>query len=187
MDITGHIKLADFGFAKIITQSTASFCGTPDYIAPEIVIGIPYTHSVDYWSLGVLIFELVSGHTPFGDTTSEKIYNNIECHNVKWHSRVQDDAKHLVIQLLQTHSATRLSDAETIKKHPWYSTIDWTKLEARQITPPFIPNVETPQVIDENMREHPKTDIELRSNLQLNTMQLTSKQQEYLNKVFTGY
>lgn len=83
MDTTGHVKLADFGFAKVVKSTTSSFCGTPDYIAVEVVNGKPYTRAVDLWSFGVLVFELTSGSTPFGDDNSEKIYENIQ---VKKHS-----------------------------------------------------------------------------------------------------
>ena len=77
LDATGHVKLADFGFARILNGKTKSFCGTPDYISWEIVANKEYTHSVDWWSLGVLIFELISGKTPFRAKTRDLIYENV--------------------------------------------------------------------------------------------------------------
>ena len=70
----GHIKLTDFGFAKKIKGKTYTLCGTPDYIAPEILLAIGYNHCADLWSLGILLFELLSGYPPFFDMNPSNIY-----------------------------------------------------------------------------------------------------------------
>ncbi|KAJ3280638.1 camp-dependent protein kinase catalytic subunit [Blyttiomyces sp. JEL0837] len=151
LDTTGHIKLADFGFAKIVRHSTQSFCGTPDYIAPEIIANKPYKMAVDWWSLGVLIFELTSGKTPFGDDTSEKIYDNIQAGRIKWHPLVKGTCKDVVRCLLENDSGKRLGshgDGEEIRQHPYFKTLNWKKVEARQSTPPFLPACDAPEVIE---------------------------------------
>ncbi|KAI9206730.1 kinase-like domain-containing protein, partial [Polychytrium aggregatum] len=143
LDTTGHIKVADFGFAKVIRGTTNSFCGTPDYIAVELVINRPYNKMVDWWSLGVLVFELVSGKTPFGDDTSEKIYENIQSGSIKWHPLVKNAAKDLVRRLLDPDPVTRLGAGKEgpteIKNHPWFKELNWKKVESRTAVPPYVP------------------------------------------------
>ncbi|KAJ3122541.1 camp-dependent protein kinase catalytic subunit [Nowakowskiella sp. JEL0407] len=153
LDTTGHIKVADFGFAKRITNTTTSFCGTPDYIAVELVLSRPYTKSVDWWSLGVLVFELISGKTPFGDETSERVYENIATGKIKWNPYIKGYCKVLIKSLLEPDSKDRLGHpnrggAEEIKNHAWFKPISWSKVEARQTIPPYIPACDPPEVIE---------------------------------------
>ncbi|RKP04121.1 hypothetical protein CXG81DRAFT_120, partial [Caulochytrium protostelioides] len=142
LDTTGHIKLADFGFAKVIHDTTASFCGTPDYIAPEMIRSVPYDKSVDWWSFGVLIFELISGKTPFEDDSSDKIYHKIRDGHINWHPRIGPEPRLLISGLLQLNPHQRLGyrgDGAAIKKGPWLNALDWHVVEARGMTPPHIP------------------------------------------------
>ncbi|KAJ3220996.1 hypothetical protein HK099_003833 [Clydaea vesicula] len=165
LDSTGHIKLADFGFAKIVKHATNSFCGTPDYIAAEIVEGRAYTKSVDWWSLGVLIFELSSGKTPFGDDNSEKIYENIQSGCIKWNSFIKDHCRDIVKSLLTLDHRVRLGSrggGAEIKAHQWFARINWSKLESRQFTPPFTPTFETPDKL-ENSKSSSRRDEVLES------------------------
>ncbi|KAI9343284.1 kinase-like domain-containing protein [Zopfochytrium polystomum] len=153
LDTTGHIKLADFGFAKTIRTTTSSFCGTPDYIAPEIVANKPYTLTVDWWSLGVLVFELTSGKTPFGEDTSEKIYDNIAANRIKWHPLVKGNCKEVVRRLLDPDPVRRLGaaergDGDEIRAHAYFKGVNWKKVQARQATPPFLPACDAPDVIE---------------------------------------
>ncbi|KNC99250.1 AGC/PKA protein kinase [Spizellomyces punctatus DAOM BR117] len=151
LDTTGHTKLADFGFAKIVNKTTQSFCGTPDYIAAEIVANKPYNKAVDWWSLGVLVFELISGKTPFGDESSDRIYENIQVGKIKWQPLVKGPAKDLVKRLLDLDVDRRLGssgDGAEIRQHPWFKTLQWKKAEARQTTPPFVPACDAPDVIE---------------------------------------
>ncbi|KAI8846478.1 kinase-like domain-containing protein [Chytridium lagenaria] len=162
LDTTGHIKLADFGFAKIVRSTTQSFCGTPDYIAAEVVANHPYTKAVDWWSFGVLVFELVSGKTPFGDDTSEKIYDNITAGRIKWHPTIKGSCKDVIKRLLDLDPSRRLGsngDGAEIRAHPWFKNVNWKKVEARQATPPFLPACDTPDVIERERaaRETPRT------------------------------
>ncbi|KAI8917530.1 kinase-like domain-containing protein [Powellomyces hirtus] len=153
LDTTGHVKLADFGFAKIVKKNTQSFCGTPDYIANEIVANKPYGKAVDWWSLGVLIFELISGKTPFGDDSSEKIYDNIQLGKIKWHAMVKGPAKDIVKRLLDMDPEKRLGsngDGNEIKQHAWFKPLSWKKVEARQTTPPFVPSCDPPEFIEKD-------------------------------------
>lgn len=144
LDATGHIKLADFGFARILNGKTKSFCGTPDYIAWEIVANKDYTHSVDWWSLGVLIFELVAGKTPFRAKSSDLIYENVIELNIQWTPAIFGLCKDMIQKLLVTNPAFRLGHrlgSPEIKMHMWFSSLNWKKLSMRQVSPPIIPNV----------------------------------------------
>lgn len=149
LDATGHVKLADFGFARILNGKTKSFCGTPDYIAWEIVANKEYTHSVDWWSLGVLIFELVAGKTPFRAKTSELIYENVADLNIQWTTSIFGLCKDLIQKLLVSNPAFRLGHrlgSPEIKMHMWFSSLNWKKIGMRQVLPPIIPNVNVPEV-----------------------------------------
>lgn len=150
MDSTGNIKLADFGFAKRLTSTTASFCGTPDYIASEIVASKPYSFAVDWWSLGVLVFELVSGKTPFRADTSEGIYTNIQNNKIQWVPLVAGPIRELCAGLLEQDPVTRLGGrgSQDIKNAKWFSDINWEKLASRGVQPPLIPPFSTPESLE---------------------------------------
>nr|KAJ3418594.1 camp-dependent protein kinase catalytic subunit [Polyrhizophydium stewartii] len=150
LDSTGHIKLADFGFAKRLTTTTSSFCGTPDYIACEIVAAKPYTFTVDWWSLGVLVFELLSGKTPFRADNSEGIYNNIQSGRIQWVSQITGSIKDLVAGLLDQDPRRRLGarGAGEIKSSKWFADVNWEKIASRGVTPPLVPSYATPETIE---------------------------------------
>ncbi|ORY39591.1 kinase-like protein [Rhizoclosmatium globosum] len=151
LDMTGHVKLADFGFAKVVTGTTKSFCGTPDYIAREIVLNRPYTKMVDWWSFGVLIFELVSGKTPFQSESPDGIYDNIEHCKIAWNPLIKGNCKDIIARLLDKDPEKRLGsngDGAEIRAHAWFKTIKWAKAEVRQMQPPFLPACEAPDVIE---------------------------------------
>ncbi|KAJ3077402.1 camp-dependent protein kinase catalytic subunit [Podochytrium sp. JEL0797] len=155
LDTTGHVKLADFGFAKVITGTTNSFCGTPDYIAREIVRNRAYGKAVDWWSFGVLIFELVSGKTPFGDDSSEQIYENITEMKIKWHPMIKGTCKDIIKRLLEPDPSKRLGtlgDGDEIRAQPFYAKVNWQKVEERKTTPPFLPACDTPEAIEKRVK-----------------------------------
>ncbi|KAI8914533.1 kinase-like domain-containing protein [Gorgonomyces haynaldii] len=152
LESTGNIKLADFGFAKRLATTTSSFCGTPDYIAAEIVASKPYSFPVDWWSLGVLIFELVSGKTPFRADSSEGIYTNIQLGKIQWVPSVSGPIKEVVSQLLEQDPKLRLGSgsggAKAIKESKWFADVNWEKLANRQIPPPVVPPFATPESLE---------------------------------------
>jgi serine/threonine protein kinase len=150
LDSTGNIKLADFGFAKRLTTTTSSFCGTPDYIASEIVAAKAYTFTVDWWSLGVLVFELVSGKTPFRADSSEGIYTNIQAGKIQWVPQVTGPIKEICTGLLEQDTKTRLGarGAQEIKAAKWFSDLNWEKLAYRHVQPPLVPPFATPESLE---------------------------------------
>ncbi|EPQ10211.1 Protein kinase C delta type [Myotis brandtii] len=160
LDQNGHIKIADFGMCKenIFSDKKAStFCGTPDYIAPEILQGLKYSFSVDWWSFGVLLYEMLIGQSPFHGDDEDELFESIRVdtpHYPRWITKESKDILEKVgglgeagsgqEPLLERDPAKRLGVTGNIKTHPFFKTINWTLLEKRQVEPPFKPKVKSP-------------------------------------------
>ncbi|CAK7901306.1 serine/threonine-protein kinase Ypk1p [[Candida] anglica] len=146
LDYQGHIALCDFGLCKLNmtnNDKTNTFCGTPEYLAPELLLNQGYTRSVDWWTLGTLLYEMLTGLPPFYDDDVNTMYGKILRNPLRFPSSLEGtDAQDLLIKLLQKDPNHRLSDAETIKNHPFFQNIDWNKLLTKSYFPPFKPNVE---------------------------------------------
>ena len=140
LDHEGNIVLTDFGLAKIIVE-TNSFCGTPDYIPPEIILNKKYTRSVDWWQLGILIYELLTGHTPFFHHNVDKMFQFILEKPLKKNPYLSETVFDLISKLLIKDPLLRLGhsskDAEEIKSHPFFKDVDWGKIKRKEIKPPF--------------------------------------------------
>jgi protein kinase A len=147
LDKNGHIKITDFGFAKEVPDVTWTLCGTPDYIAPEVVSTKAYNKSVDWWSLGILIYEMLTGYTPFYDQTPMKTYENILVGNVRYPSYLHPDAISLLQQLITKDLTRRLGNlqagAQDIKGHAWFSEVIWEKLLSKDIETPYEPPIQS--------------------------------------------
>ncbi|CAO3631191.1 unnamed protein product [Mucor fragilis] len=145
LDSEGHIKITDFGFAKVVPDITWTLCGTPDYLAPEIIQSKGYGKPVDYWALGVLIFEMLSGVAPFYDDNQFKLYEKIvACNPIypKYFSeQVIDLLKHLLTPDLSSRYGNLKNGCQDVIQHPWFQSIDFDKLAQRQVKAPYIPNV----------------------------------------------
>jgi len=146
LDGDGHVVITDFGLAKTCISNatpTYTFCGTPEYLAPEILKGQGHAKAVDWWSLGILLYEMLVGLPPFYADNIHEMYELILKAPIKYPDFVPNAARDLLNKLLDRDEFKRLGsgkeDAEEIKKHPFFSNIDWKKLEARQMRPPFIP------------------------------------------------
>lgn len=146
LDYQGHIALCDFGLCKLNmkdTDKTNTFCGTPEYLAPELLLNQGYTRSVDWWTLGTLLYEMLTGLPPFYDENIKTMYNKILNDPLKFPPMLErTDAKDLLTKLLQKDPKLRLSDAADIRAHPFFKDIDWHKLLSKSYLPPFKPNVE---------------------------------------------
>ncbi|EAS34359.1 AGC/PKA protein kinase [Coccidioides immitis RS] len=150
LDRHGHLKITDFGFAKEVRDITWTLCGTPDYLAPEVVSSKGYNKSVDWWSLGILIFEMLCGFTPFWDSGSPmKIYENIVHGRVKYPPFLVPDARDLLSQLITPDLTKRLGNlrggSEDVKNHAWFSEVTWDRLARKDIDAPYIPPVKAGQ------------------------------------------
>ncbi|EFX00674.1 cyclic-AMP-dependent protein kinase catalytic subunit [Grosmannia clavigera kw1407] len=146
LDHHGHLKITDFGFAKRVPDKTWTLCGTPDYLAPEVVSNKGYNKSVDWWSLGILIFEMLCGFTPFWDSGSPmKIYENILKGKVKYPAYVHPDAQDLLERLITPDLTKRLGNlyggSEDVKNHAWFAEVTWDRLARKDIDAPYTPPV----------------------------------------------
>ena len=145
IDASGNIKMTDFGFAKRVEYRTWTLCGTPEYIAPEILLNKGHGKPVDWWALGILIYEMLAGTPPFCDDDPLNIYRQILANKVIYPRYFDKNASDLISHLLQTDITKRYgglkNGVEDIKNHPWFAGIDWAELYATQIKPPFIPGL----------------------------------------------
>ncbi|KDR83366.1 hypothetical protein GALMADRAFT_55345 [Galerina marginata CBS 339.88] len=151
LDATGHVALCDFGLSKADLRAdelTTTFCGTTEYLAPEILLDEQgYSKIVDFWSLGVLLFEMCCGWSPFYAEDTQQMYKNICFGKIRFPKGVIcDDGKQFVKGLLNRNPKHRLGahrDAAELKEHPFFKNIDWVGLSLKQLTPPFKPVVES--------------------------------------------
>uniref|UniRef100_A0A671MAK2 Protein kinase C n=1 Tax=Sinocyclocheilus anshuiensis TaxID=1608454 RepID=A0A671MAK2_9TELE len=147
LDKDGHIKIADFGMCKenMLGENRATtFCGTPDYIAPEILLGQKYSFSVDWWSFGVLLYEMLIGQSPFQGDDEDELFESIRMdvpHYPRW---ITKEAKDLLEKLFERDPTRRLGVVGNIRGHAFFKTINWPALEKRDVSPPFKPKVKSP-------------------------------------------
>ncbi|KAK4146053.1 kinase-like domain-containing protein [Dichotomopilus funicola] len=148
LDYQGHIALCDFGLCKLDMKDedrTNTFCGTPEYLAPELLMGNGYNKTVDWWTLGVLLYEMLTGLPPFYDENTNEMYRKIlsEPLHFPGHDVVPPAAKDLLTKLLNRDPQQRLgaNGSAEIKAHPFFHAIDWRKLLQRKYEPAFKPSV----------------------------------------------
>lgn len=146
MDTTGYIKLVDFGLAKqLLSGKTWTLCGTPDYLAPEIILNEGHDLAVDYWALGVLIFEMVVGAPPFYAEDPMEVYEKILSGNPAFPTFFTRNLSDLIKKLLRSQQAKRLGNTRggtaAVVKHKWFSSFDWAGLESGETKAPYVPTV----------------------------------------------
>jgi len=146
LDNDGYLKVTDFGFAKeLLSGRTWTLCGTPDYLAPEIVAGKGHGKGVDWWTLGVFIYEMLASYPPFYDEDPMKTYAKIMHGNIVFPSHFSKDAVNLVQKLLHHKPTKRLGvvkgGAKLIKKHAWFKSFEWEKLFQKKLKAPIIPKI----------------------------------------------
>ena len=142
----GHICMTDFGISKegLLAEDsrTETFCGTPEYLAPEVLEGKGYTKAVDWWSFGTLMFEMLNGLPPFYSQDVQQMYFKIMHAKLEFPETLGDEkTKSILLGLLERDVSKRLADANKVKAHPYFKGMDWEALLRQEVTPPFIPPV----------------------------------------------
>lgn len=151
LDANGHIALCDFGLSKAnLTKdaTTNTFCGTTEYLAPEVLLDeAGYTTMVDFWSLGVLVFEMCCGWSPFYAEDTQQMYKNIAFGKVRFpRDALSTEGRNFVKGLLNRNPKHRLGatkDAQELREHPFFSDVDWEALSKKLVVPPFKPKLKS--------------------------------------------
>eukprot|EP00928_Gymnodinium_smaydae_P045149 TRINITY_DN30138_c0_g1_i1.p1 TRINITY_DN30138_c0_g1~~TRINITY_DN30138_c0_g1_i1.p1 ORF type:complete len:839 (+),score=90.11 TRINITY_DN30138_c0_g1_i1:101-2617(+) len=161
----GYAKLTDMGLAKVTAGKTFTSCGTPDYFAPEMITCKGHTRAVDWWTLGILIYELMAGRPPFEARTQQQTFKKITAgfSKVSVSKAVKGPVEDLIAKLLRGNAPERLpmlqGGSNRIKRHGWYKGFDWEAFGAQLMIPPYIPSVtsslDLSNVFAENMTRPP--------------------------------
>lgn len=145
IDTIGYLKLTDFGFAKKLDGRTYTLCGTPEYLAPEILLQKGHGKAVDWWCLGIIMYEMIVGIDPFSDDEPMAVYQNILRGRIKFPSKFPKDAKSLVKHLLVADLTKRYGNLKggvnDIKGHRWFGAYPWEKVLKRVIEAPYVPKI----------------------------------------------
>lgn len=150
LDAEGYVKLADFGLCKEgmgYGDRTGTFCGTPEFLAPEVLTETSYTRAVDWWGLGVLLFEMLVGESPFPGDDEEEVFDSIVHDEVRYPTFLSVEAVAIMRRLLRKNPERRLGtsekDADDVKKQAFFRNISWEDLLAKKLKPPFVPTVKS--------------------------------------------
>ncbi|GAB9466740.1 hypothetical protein Gpo141_00004106, partial [Globisporangium polare] len=151
LDADGYLKVIDFGFAKVVEDRTYTLCGTPEYLAPEVILGTGYNRGVDYWGLGILVYEMVVGHSPFvpwQDLDGTQLYRNIVTEDITFPEWVSDECQDFIWKLLEKDVTRRLGlthgGTSAVRSHPWFDGLDWDNVYRKAEPAPYRPRLMDP-------------------------------------------
>jgi len=162
VDREGHLRMTDFGFAKKISDRTWTLCGTPEYLAPEIIQSKGHNKAVDWWALGILVYEMLAGFPPFFDDNPFGIYEKILGGKIEWPKSIDNLGKDLIKKLLVIDRTKRLGNmkagAEDVKRHKWFKGVDWEDVYYKKLKPPMVPKLKY-EGDTSNFDEYPEDDL----------------------------
>ncbi|XP_055589567.1 cAMP-dependent protein kinase catalytic subunit beta-like [Uranotaenia lowii] len=145
IDHKGYVKIADFGFCKMIRDRTWTLCGTPEYLAPELLQSKGYGKSIDWWTYGVVVYEMVAGYTPFYSVDQMKMFEKICKGKFRFPADFSADLRDLVKNILQVDLSRRFGNLKDgtsdIKGHPWFKGTNWIAMLNGEVTAPFLPKI----------------------------------------------
>jgi len=177
LDSNGYIKLTDMGLAKdnIMDESTTqTFCGTPEYIAPEIIRGEKYGKAVDIWCLGILLYEMLFGYPPFYDKNKEKLYKKAIFNEPEFNRSpniaLPNEVKDFICKLLEKNPKNRIKITQ-VKEHEFWKNFNWDEILSFKADPPFLPDS-----ITENKFIDPNLNLEKPEDSLYNGLSLVSKE-----------
>ena len=183
LDEKGYLCLVDFGMAKKLeyNKKALSFCGTPEYLAPEIIKGEGYDENIDWWSLGIILYEMICGVPPFYDDNLNKIYYLIQNTEVSFPHNIylSDDVKDIIFNLLKKDVKERLgysSGIVEIKNHSFFKGINFQDIENKKIEAPFIPKIDNSTDVQNFDEIFTNEDLEM-SYIQRNNMKIIKENQ----------
>lgn len=183
--LDGHIKLADYGLCKENmsgNNTTNTFCGTPEFMAPEILLEHRYGRAVDWWAFGVLLYEMLLGQSPFKGEDEDEIFDAVLEDNILYPINMSKNSVSICEALLERNPERRLGggkgDAQEVKNHPFFAGVNWDDMLAKRVTPPFLPTIsgraDTSNFDEEFTREIPIL-------TPVNAMLTAQEQQEFSN------
>ena len=144
---TGYLKLTDFGFAKRINGKTYTLCGTPEYLAPEIILNKGHGMPVDWWTMGILLYEMLVGIDPFSDDDPMMIYQKVIKGKIRFPKEMNKDAKSLIKHLLVADTTKRYgclkNGVKDIVNHSFFDGFNWRDFIFLRMQPPYVPNVKS--------------------------------------------
>lgn len=146
LDAQGYVKIADFGLSKqnVRENDVKSICGTPEYLAPEIILKMGYGKAVDWWTLGSIVYEMLVGVPPFYCANKQDLFDKIKMQNPKYPSHLSPAAVDLISSLLKKDYLKRLGSkggAAEVRTHPWFGPLNWELLMVKKYDAPFVPKL----------------------------------------------